>query len=116
EEKVAAPDATKLKYGHELVPELISRVYQFASQMDGKELASHRDQLIQATNIVNHLPLPLFVFNKNQIVVSASEAALNYCQLESSKLFGKPLYESLNMEFSSEQTLESWLTECEKTK
>ncbi len=107
-----APDLTKLQLGHELVAELINQVHQFASNQDGPELAAHRQTMIQATNIVSHLPLPLFVFNKSQVVVSASDAALIYCQLESSKLFGKPLYESLSMEFSSEGTLENWVKSC----
>jgi signal transduction histidine kinase len=111
-----APDASKVKIGHELVTSLVMQVYQFASQQDGKGLAEHRRSLSQAANVVNHLPLPLFVFNKEQFVTNASASALEYCQIESADLFGKPLFDSLNLEFPSERTLEKWITECQTNK
>lgn len=112
----AAPDVTKLQIGRELVSKLAMQVYQYANQQDGKALAEHRKAIIQAANVVSHLPLPMFVFNKQQIVVNASNAGLEYCHVNSSQLFGKPLYESINMEFSSEKTLERWVLECQKNK
>jgi signal transduction histidine kinase len=60
--------------------------------------------------------LPLFVFNKDQLVTNASDAAITYCKIESSTLFGKPLFESLNLEFPTDFTLESWITECQQHK
>ena len=109
---VNAPDVEKLSYGKELAHDMITQVYHFASQQDGKELAEHRQTVIQATNIVSHLPLPLFVFNKEQQVVNASDAGLQYCHIDSAQLFGKPLYDSIHMEFSSEHTLEVWIQDC----
>ncbi len=113
---VQAPNLNKLQLGRELVTSLALQVYQFASQQNGTEQAEHRKGLIQAANVVEHLPLPLFVFNKEQQVTNSSNSALEYCQLESSQLFGRPLYESLNLEFPSEQTLEAWLNDCQKNK
>jgi len=108
-----APNLEKATLGKELITSLILQVYQFASQQDGKDLADHRKEITQASNVVTHLPLPLFVFNKQQLVINASEAALAYCEKESAQLFGKPLYESLNLEFPSEHTLEAWIEECQ---
>lgn len=108
-----APDMTKLNVGHQLVTELTQQVYQFASHQSGDELAQHRKAVIQASNIVSHMPLPLFVFNKDQVVTNASDAGVEYCGLESSGLFGKKLFEVLNLEFANENTLENWIIECQ---
>jgi two-component system, OmpR family, sensor histidine kinase VicK len=113
DDKTPAPDLTKLKYGHDIVSELTSSLYQFASQQNSSELIEHRKQLIQAANIVAHMPLPLFVFNKEQVVINASTAALQYCQVESSQLFGKALHDSIDMEFPSEYTLDEWIKSCQ---
>lgn len=114
---VSPPNLDKLKVGHQLVTKLAHQVYQFASQQDGTDLIDHRKALIQASAVVSHLPLPLFVFNKELLVTQASDKALEYCQIESSELFGKPLFHNLNLEFpSSTRTLESWINECQKNK
>ncbi len=112
----AAPDMDTLRFGHEMITTLITQIYQFACQQDGAALAEHRKEMVQAANIVNHLPLPLFVFNKEQTVIVASDAALAYCQTESSKLLGHPLYDTVNLEFSSEHTLEAWVKACQQSK
>jgi len=111
-----APDTAQIKIGRELVTNLILQVYQFASQQDGKDMAEHRRNISQAANIVNHLPLPLFVFNKEQLVTNASATALEYCQINSADLFGKPIFDTLNLEFPSERTLEKWIEECQTKK
>lgn len=113
-----APNLEQVKLGRELVTTLVMQVYQFASQQPAAEenLSEHRNTIVQAANIVSHLPLPLFVFNSSQIVTNASDTAMEYCQMESAQLFGKPLYESVNLEFSSEHTLEKWLEDCQKNK
>lgn len=111
-----APDVNKLKIGRELVTSLTLQVYQFASQQNSKELVEHRREISQAANIVEHLPLPLFVFNKQMLVTNASNTALEYCQIESSQLFGKPIFDNLSLEFATEHTLESWILECQDNK
>ena len=113
------PNLDSAKLGRELVTSLVLQVYDFASQQpESKDVGhdNHRKEVIQAANIVSHLPLPLFVFNGSQLVTNASDSALQYCQIDSSKLFGKPLYESLNLEFSSDHTLEKWLEDCQNNK
>ncbi len=112
ERDMPPPNIDKVRLGRELVTALVMQVYQFASQQNNTDITEHRKEIVQAANIVSHLPLPLFVFNKTQVVTNASDIALQYCQMESSKLFGKALYESVNLEFPSELTLEKWLQDC----
>lgn len=113
---VPPPNMEKLRFGHELVLSLANRVYQFASQVDGVELANHRKAVLQAVNIVNLFPQPLFVFNKDQVVTNASSSALTYLGLESPQLFGKPLFEAVDLEFPTSQTLEKWIEDCQNNK
>ena len=111
-----APDINKLKIGRELVTSLVLEVYQFASQQNSKELIDHRKEISQAANIVEHLPLPLFVFNKQMLVTNASQSAIEYCRIESAELFGKPIFDNLKLEFPSDLTLDAWAADCQQNK
>lgn len=111
-----APNLQKIRIGRELVTSLTLQIYQFASHQDGQDQALKRKEMLQATNVVSRFPLPLFVFNRDQLVTQASDSAFEYCQIESSALFGKPIFSSLNLEFTSENTLESWIIECQQNK
>lgn len=113
---VAAPNMDKLHFGQKLVTSLTARVYQFASQEDGIALAEHRKSVLQAVNIVSHFPLPVFVFNKQLVVTNASDSALAYLELQSPQLFGQRLFDSVNLEFPSDYTLENWIEECQTSK
>ena len=111
-----APDLNKLHIGRELVTSLTLQIYQFASQQNSTDLIDHRREISQAANIVEHLPLPLFVFNKQMLVTNASNSALEYCKLDSSQLFGKPIFDNLSLEFASTNTLEAWIEDCQANK
>jgi signal transduction histidine kinase len=111
-----APNLDKLRVGRELVNHLVLQIYQFASQENSKDLIEHRKQVIQSANVVNHMPLPLFVFNKDLIVTNASNSALDYCKTTSSDLFGKSLFDNLQLEFPSARTLDTWVEDCQKNK
>lgn len=115
---IPAPDTTQLAAGRQLITELTNQVYQFAqtTEQTTGNMVEHRKSIIQASNIVSHMPLPLFVFNKEQLVTSASETGLEYCGLESSKLFGNKLYEAINLEFPNDYTLEKWIADCQDNK
>lgn len=113
---VPAPNVQKLRMGRELVTSLAARVYQFASQQDSAGLVEHRTAVLQAVNVVNHFPLPIFACNKDQQVTNASESALNYVGVQSSELFGKPLFDNLFLDFSGDTTLQQWITECQASK
>ncbi len=112
----AAPLTDKLQVGREYVSALVYQLYQVASLQDNKILAEHKREATQASNILTHLPLPLLVFNKQQIITFGTDAALNYCGLESAELFGKSLFEVVDLEFPSDFTLDSWITDCQNNK
>ncbi len=111
-----APNLDELRVGRELVTNLTLQIYQFASHENSKDLIDHKQKVIQSANIVSHLPLPLFVFNKQLLVTNSSNSALEYCNLESSELFGKSLFDSLHLEFQDEHTLDAWIIECQNGK
>lgn len=113
-----APNLEQIKLGRELITGLASGVYQLASQQgQSKGTQSHHAQdVIQASSVVAHLPLPLFVFNKDLLVTNASSAGIVYANTSSDKLFGKPIFDQLDLEFSSDATLESWILDCQKNK
>ncbi len=111
-----APKTDNLQVGKEYVSSLVYQLYQVASLQDNKLLAEHKREATQASNILAHLPLPLFVFNKQQVITFATDAALGYCGLESAQLFGKPLFEAVDLEFPSNFTLESWVNDCQQNK
>jgi len=113
DEKVGAPKFDSLSIGREYVTSLAYQLYQIASLQNNKDLAEHRKQATQATNIVSHFPLPLFVFNKQQQVTYCSDSALGYTAMESSQLFGKKLFEALELEFPTDFTLESWINDSQ---
>ena len=67
---IPPPNLDSAKIGRELVTSLVLQVYEFASQQSSRNEetnGSHKQQLLQATNIVSHLPLPLVVFNQEQL-------------------------------------------------
>lgn len=111
-----APDIDKLTIGREYVNALAYQVYQIASLQDNKILAEHRKESTQASNILALLPLPVYVFNKDQVVTFATESAIDYVAAESSALFGKQLFEVVDLEFQSDFTLESWIKDCAANK
>lgn len=91
-------------------------LYEIASLQDNKDLAEHRREATQASNILAHMPLPILVFNKEQVVTFASDAAMAYCGSDSSQLFGKALFDAVDLEFQSDFTLESWIKDCQRNK
>ncbi len=110
----AAPRTQQLRLGRELVSTTLSQIYELgsASKNGSNGGEEKRSAIVQSANIVSHMPLPLFVFNKDLLVTNASDIGLTYCNLESSQLFGKKLDESMNIEFPSEETLDTWIADC----
>lgn len=113
---VAAPKIENLSIGREFMTGLVYELYQITSLQDNKQLAEHKREATQASNILTHLPLPVFVFNKDQVVTFATDTALNYYQAVSRDVFGKQIFDLVDLEFPSDFTLESWITDCQKNK
>lgn len=109
------PNLEAIHLGKELVNSLALQVYQLASLE--KTLLSdstHKQSLLQAVNIVSHLPLPMFVLNKQRVVTSASESAYEYTGTESTVLLGKALEDSVRLSFPNNFTLQAWMDDCQE--
>lgn len=112
----SAPQTINLEIGQEYVTSIAYQLYQIASMQDNKLLAEHKREATQASNILTHLPLPLFVFNNQQIITFASDSALSYSAKSSSEMFGKTLFDVMDFEFPSNFTLENWIKDCATNK
>ncbi len=111
-----APKTDQLPIAKEFVSSLVYQLYQIASLQDNKQLAEHKREATQASNILSHLPLPVLVFNKEQAVTFATDLGLQYLGLGSSEVFGKALFDVADLEFSSDFTLEIWIKDCQQHK
>lgn len=116
EQGTAAPQFDNLKIAREYVTSVAYQLYQIASLQENKDLAEHRREATQASNILTRLPLPIFVFNKQQIVTFSSESALSYIGQPSAQVFGKSLFEVVDLEFPTDFTLEKWVIDCQQHK
>lgn len=105
-----APKIEQLHYGQELVSNLVNHVYQMASVVEEVEKTNTKKiQDMHANFLANALPLPMIVLNKNDEVVYANETALRYFALPVDEIEGKNVYTALDMSFSDDQTLHTWL-------
>jgi len=59
-------------------------------------------------------PLPYFVIAKDKTITDASQSALSYLSTDANKVIGKPFYDVLKLSFSSDDTLDNWLTFSEE--
>ncbi len=111
-----APKIEELPIAKEFMTGIVYELYQIASLQDNKIMAEHKREATQAANILQHLPLPVFVFNKQQVITFATDTALNYYNVQSSEVLGKSLFDLVDLEFPSNSTLEQWIIECQKNK
>ncbi|PID31779.1 hypothetical protein CR970_03950 [Candidatus Saccharibacteria bacterium] len=107
------PRFDRLLIGKDLAQNVANQIYRHTSPTRDKS-GSHRQAISQAVNIVRHIPAPVFACNKQLLVTNASDSALAYCGAESSDVLGKPIFESLYLDFSTDDTLGKWLEECSK--
>lgn len=107
--EVVAPDTTKLKVGHELVASLTSEIYQFATQAESiNDTKAHQPNT--AESILKTLPLPIVVLGKDQSITFVNEVAAKYINSNVADMVGRNFYSLFDLMFSSNQTLDSWLT------
>jgi signal transduction histidine kinase len=102
--------------GRAFVTEIAQQIHELANIPVDVVRAEHHTEATQASTILSHLPLPIFVFNVNQQVTFASDSAISYADTDSARLLGKPLSEAFDMEFSSSFTLASWIADCQANK
>lgn len=114
-----APDLKNIGLGHELVTALVTNVYQVAQVIEGVDKTSksqqHKVQLA-ASFIANNLQLPLVVLDKDMNVVFANDAFLSYIDQAKNDVIGQNIYSVLDLLFSNQHTLDSWLNHVRESR
>jgi signal transduction histidine kinase len=116
EHGIPAPQIEELRIGRAFVTDLVHQIHELADIPRNAAMVTHQREATQASIILSHLPLPVFVFNNEQRVTFASDVALEYTDSNSAQLFGEQLSEAIDMEFSSDFTLTSWIADCQANK
>lgn len=107
-----APLEKKLsKASKSFLTDLSKRVYELASAQQLDDKAQLAD-LQYFKNVVNSIPLPLFVLNKDRELTFANEAANLYIGMKTDEIINQPIHDVLDLSFVSSLTLEVWLNEC----
>jgi two-component system sensor histidine kinase VicK len=110
------PNFENLHVGRAYVNSLAFQLYEIANNQKTSTQANHKKLATQASNILDHFPIPVFAFGKDLAVSFGSDAGLNYVGLSSSDLLGKSLFEKVDMKFSDNYTLEDWFSDCQQNK
>lgn len=115
---VTPPNLDENKIGQELVKTLAMQVYQLASTSDqqAKDKAKTEVSQLIIKNSLYNLPLPVFALDKNQVIVFANEAAGLYLDRPINALVKESFYSCLDLSFSDDNTLDSWLQDCRANK
>lgn len=108
------PNLEKLRLGRELVTSLSLQVYQLAASTTSSQPSGNNQG--RAEIIANSMPLPLFVLDKDQNIVYANEMALKYINRSAGDVIGKNAYSVLDLSFSTEHTLDTWLSDVKANK
>lgn len=69
-------------------------------------------ELIFYRVVANNLTQPLIVLDTDQIIKFANESAIKYLELPANEVIGQYFYDSANLSFAGEHTLETWLQGC----
>ena len=110
-----APNVDNLKAGRDLVSNLINHVYQMASVFQEVEKTNTKNiQDAHANFLANRLPLPLIILDQSDTIVYANDAAIRYFGGDNDALEKNNIYTALDMAFSNDQTLHSWLDAVRK--
>jgi len=104
-----APNLKTIKLGRELLTTLCLEVYQLASNIGNPKDAANDSSTNRAKMVLNKLPMPLFVMDKDQNFVLINDAAKKYLNAPDNTLIGKNMYEVLDLSFPSDNTYDKWL-------
>ncbi|MEO8784846.1 MAG: ATP-binding protein [Candidatus Saccharimonadales bacterium] len=113
---LAAPALDDNKIAPELVTSLVLQIYQLASSSPSKETKKVNPLAQIVGAVMNSFPLPVFAIDKNQMVIYANEAAAAYLGLTAKELLKQSFYSILDLAFSDDNTLDSWLQDSRANK
>lgn len=110
------PDLKDVKFGRELVTNLVSQIYQLASVVERTEAETVKQSHDLHRNFVaQNLPLPFIVLDPTETIIFANDTAAQYVGMHSEDLVGKNIYMVLDMSFPSEETFDRWLKTAKTT-
>ncbi|MCA9324719.1 hypothetical protein KDA23_01450 [Candidatus Saccharibacteria bacterium] len=107
---VAAPNLDALKVGHDLVASLTAEIYQFVTQAEHHPEQSVGSSTELSDAVLKAMPLPVVVLDNQQNIKYANEPTAQYLETTSAELVGKNFYSMFNLLFSSDSTLDNWLS------
>ncbi|MDB5166011.1 MAG: hypothetical protein JWM37_83 [Candidatus Saccharibacteria bacterium] len=111
--EVAAPELDKIRYGRELLVNLIGQIYQLNNVATGQSMAQQAERAdLKNEFVAANLPLPLVVLDAQENVVFMNTVASKYLHKSPEELVGKSIYSALDMSFPNENTFDKWLAEA----
>ena len=111
-----APNLEQAKVGRELVTTLALQVYQLGSSAQKKEIPKAEKVNDQSQAVLNNLPIPVIVLDREQNIVYANNATCDSLQMPLNEVINKNMYSLVDLSFPSDETFDSWLNECRKDK
>ena len=112
-----APDPKKIIIGREFVTTLAANIYQIANVAENVEkLASKSQNNLKSEFVANSLTMPLLVLDKDVNIVFANKALLDYTNRAEADTIGQNVYAVLDLMFSDNNTLDTWLEEARLSK
>ncbi len=109
---IAAPDASKLTLGRELVVNLSAQIHQLAAVAETSAVAAREATTNITQNFVaKNLPMPFMTLDATETVTFANEAMAEYLGIKAADLIGKNVYFVMDLAFPSEDTFDAWLKE-----
>lgn len=107
---VPAPDMKHKGIGHEMVMNVVSHLYQLANVVDGIEKSNAaRPGDLTKNFVANSLPLPLVVIDKNDVILFANHAMVDFLKRPANEVVGQNAYTIFDLSFATNETLDAWL-------
>jgi signal transduction histidine kinase len=100
------PSDDNLGPGKDYLLELAKNIYSISDHAVAQPSQSETYK-----KVIETLPLPMIVLAKDRTISYLNEAAERYIEKPKNEVLGKPFYDSLNLSFVSNLTLDSWLEE-----
>lgn len=115
-----APNPSSVKAGREFMERLASYVYDMSSRSVMSSYPTSKDSHKpktkeeynnnQAQASIKGSPLPFFVISNTSEITNASQSAMTFLGIDSVGIIGNNIYDVLKFSFSSDDTLENWLS------
>jgi signal transduction histidine kinase len=107
------PNTENLRLGRELITSLSRQVYDMASSVSTNTAANSAEESatpsVDHSNILDSIATPIYGVDSNQIVTMVNLAGANYINKSVDEIVGKPIYDSLNLSFQTEDTYSEWI-------